>query len=130
MTTRVKLVKTGGHMGCYEEFGWKDPENGKNDFAPVLFKEFHYRGWDLNKSHLIKEEDIRCASRVKKSNSISMLEALKLRWEICIPRTEDNGFKGVIDLKRGRTPLHQFVREYGLELWLDMNEVIDVRIQL
>jgi hypothetical protein len=90
-------------------------EGDKNAVCPILFKDFVYKTSAMNKSYLIKEEDILAASRVKKSNSISMIDALKLRWEICHP--EDRKW----DIQRCNKPLREFVREIGLELYLDMS---------
>lgn len=96
-------------------------EEDKNAVCPILFIDFTYGAFTMNKSYLIDEEDIRAASRVMKTNSISCIEALKLRWKICHPK----GKKW--DIKRCNTPLHEFVKEVGLELYLDMNEVVEIR---
>lgn len=117
-------------MECYKELGWSDPEGGMNDTAPVLFKDFYYRGFKINKSYHVSEEEIRAASRTKKINSISIIEALKLRWEVKIPRDEYGRITKKFKFGDCRVPLHEFVKEHGYELWLDMNEVMEMRIEL
>ncbi len=54
-------------------------DENKNKEAPILFKDFSYRSSTMNKSYFIKKEDIEAASRVWKPNSISCLDAIKLR---------------------------------------------------
>jgi hypothetical protein len=99
-------------------------DRDKNSKAPILFRDFEYGAFTMNKSYLVKEEDIRAASTVKKPNSISIIDAVKLRWKICMPDDDE------WDLQRCKKPLREFVREVGLELYLDMSEVVDVRIPL
>lgn len=99
-------------------------EEDKNAVCPILFIDFTYGPFKMNKSYLISEADIMAASRFKKANSISCIDALKLRWDICLP----TGKKW--DLKRCKTPLREFVKELGLELYLDMHEVVESRIPL
>ncbi len=99
-------------------------EGDKNAVCPILFKDFEYGPFTMNKSYLIKEADILAASKDKRPNSISMIGAIKLRWEICHPKDQK------WDTKRCNKPLREFVQEIGLELYLDMSEVIDVRMPI
>ena len=85
----------------------------RNAEATILFKDFIFRSSTMNKSYLIREADILSASVEKKPNSISLINALKLRWAICLPAEDD------WDKKRGKTPIRNFVKELGLELWLE-----------
>jgi hypothetical protein len=109
----------GEYKDAYEFFMYIDDD--KNAACPILFKDFEYRSSAMNKSFLVKLEDIAAASLERKANSISMIEAIKLRWKICLP------MDGVWDIKRGKTPLRSFVTEMGLELYLDPEEVVEIR---
>ena len=98
-----------------------DKELSRN--APILLKEFQFNSWNnMNKSHLVKKKDLDCASFDRKSNSISLTEAIKLRWNICMPLGCDKP-----DFTRVRKPISEFVQELGLELWIDMQEVVEIR---
>jgi hypothetical protein len=100
-----------------------------NSQAPILFRDFRHGLFTMNKSYLIKKEDIEAASITRKPNSISCIEALKFRWDKCL-YNPDGTRKEKADIQGCKTPLREFVRQHGLELYLDMSEVIDVRMPL
>jgi hypothetical protein len=104
----------------------KNFERDQNAKAPISFKKFKHRCFYLNKSHLVKKEDIEAASLIENSNSISFIEAIRLRWHVYLTRDENGDYIN-FDRKGCRIPLRDFVNEQGLELYLDMEEVIDLR---
>lgn len=102
-------------------------EERKNLASKVQFKIFHHEGWDLDKSwNLGKEENIRRCSLTKADNSISVLECWKSLMDLCYPRGEDGRFK-FTDFERSRTPLWKHAEELGKTLWLNMDEVEQIR---
>lgn len=112
---------------------YKDPyemalnwEKDKNSSAPILLKDFEHRHFVINKSYLIREEDVEHASRVKKPNSISFIEAIKLRWCLYIIRDIDDNIIEK-DLEGCKKPLWEVANSVGLELYLDPSEVVDLR---
>lgn len=104
-----------------EEIDMDDPETRRNIKAPILLKDFIYDDCTVNKSYYIKQSDLDCASFDRSPNSISMTEAIKLRWKVCIPSG------GKHDIARCRKPISEFVQELGLELWIDMQEIVEIR---
>lgn len=94
----------------------------KNKVAPILFIDFVHLTSTMNKSYFIKEDDIKAASLVRKPNSISCIEAIKLRWTICLPMDGSDW-----DIPRAKTPLRDFVQQLGLELYIDPAEVVEIR---
>ena len=92
-----------------------------NREAPILLKDFEYDECTMNKSFLIKQNDLDLASFQRDSNSISLTSAIILRWTVCLPSG------GKKDITRCRLPLNEFLSALGLKLWIDMDEVVEIR---
>ena len=91
--------------------------------SPILLNEFSFNSWPvMQKSHLVKKKDLDSASFDRKHNSINLTEAIKLRWNVCMPLGGDSP-----DFVRVRKPISEFVKEMGFQLWIDMDEVVEIR---
>lgn len=102
-------------------------EERKNLDSKIQFKVFHHEGWDLDKSwNLGKEENIRRASLVRGENSISILECWRMLMNECYPRDENFRIYKA-DFARSATPLWKYAEELGKTLWLNMEEVEQIR---
>jgi hypothetical protein len=84
-------------------------EKDKNTNAPIQFKKFKHRCYHFDKSHLVKKEDIEVCSISKKENSISFIEAIRLRWKFCIPYENGKYGKYQVDVCH---PAHYSLKDF------------------
>lgn len=96
-------------------------ESEWNESALIRLKPFSYRGYDFDKSYVITDTDLLLATTAWSEDSISLVEAIKLRWELGYPRNERGEFTTIT--KYAKMPLHQVAIECGKKLWIDPNEL-------
>ena len=99
----------------------EDLDANYNREAPILLKDFEHRRWTMNKSYFVKQSDLDLASFQRDNNSISLTSAIILRWKVCLP---PGGKKNTV---RCKLPLNEFLSGLGLKLWIDMDEVVEIR---
>lgn len=96
------------------EYVAKNWEKGKLAKCPILLIDFKHLGSMINKSYLVTENDLLHSTTVKQENSISLINAIKLRWK----------------LKVFKCPLYKFAAGQGLKLWIDPSEVKELRLKI
>lgn len=96
-------------------------ESEWNENAIIRLKPFSYRGYDFDKSYVITPTDLTLATTAWSEDAISLVEAIKLRWELGYPRNDRGEF--TIITKYAKMPLHLIASECGKKLWIDPSEL-------